>query len=301
MVVPNFSIFDIVDLRNKLHYSINCEHIDLICSSNDVDRCTGVLIEDLLLPLADRNGCKFLSEKTPENILVFSELISLFPEARFIHVVRDPRATISSLLQIGVRRRNAGLKLPRHTADIQSAVRSTKECLIRGFSAAKIAPERVLSVIYEQLITEPKQETMKICEFLGIEWSSTMINPGKFKHLGEKAITVKSDEIWYDVQTYNRDPDIQSLDKWKTMLTPTQKVIVTMSFRDNEDLKQLGYDFSINDVSAMRHFLGFSIDDVSAVRRFLGLIYYASTRLTNKVLHRIALTKGAMQRQFFKP
>ncbi|NIA09336.1 MAG: hypothetical protein GWP10_06315 [Nitrospiraceae bacterium] len=75
----------IINLRKGLQHSIEREWIDLICSYDDVDKAICLLIECLLLPLADRHGCKFLSEKTPENVLVFSELISLFPGARFIY------------------------------------------------------------------------------------------------------------------------------------------------------------------------------------------------------------------------
>ena len=60
-----------------------------------MDRLTARLIEDLLLPLADRHGAPYLSEKTPSNGLVFRELLELFPAARCIFVLRDPRATIA--------------------------------------------------------------------------------------------------------------------------------------------------------------------------------------------------------------
>ena len=41
---------------------LNLGWIDLICSRQDVDRCIANLIEDLLLRLAGRDGCRFVSE-----------------------------------------------------------------------------------------------------------------------------------------------------------------------------------------------------------------------------------------------
>ncbi len=279
---PEFlHIRDILGLRKKLHRSIDREFIDLICSPDDVDRSIGSFIEDLLLPLADKNGCKFLSEKTPENVLVFPELISLFSESHFIHVVRDPRATISSLLQVQMRTKNKGEKPPKHVTNIHNAVRHTKECFSSGFLAAKIAPERVLTVVYEQLIADSKRETERICEFLELEWSSNMITPGKFEHLGEKAITAKSSVAWYNTQAYNRDPDTQSLEKWKTLLTPTQKALIATLFKDYADLNQIGYDFSIHDIFFLR--------------RFLSVIYITFTRLLNQVSDRLASAKAIIQ------
>lgn len=276
---PEFlHIRDIVDLRNKLHNSIGLGYIDRICSPDEVDGFISSLIEKLLLPLADSNGYKFLSEKTPENVLVFSEMINLFPEARFIHVVRDPRAVIASLLEVKVRAKNKGIKPPRYTANTRAAIKHTKKCLTNGFLASKVAPKKVLTVIYERLVTEPEDEIMRICEFLEIEWSRNMVNPGKFEHLGEQAITVQSNEVWYSTQTYNRDPDTQSLDTWKTSLTPTQKAIVAMSFKDCADLTQLEYNFSI--------------DGISIINRFFGIIHQALTYLIDQGLYRIVQIKA---------
>lgn len=42
---------------------------------------------------------KCLLEKTPANILILDKILEIFPEVKVIHVVRDPRATINSILQ----------------------------------------------------------------------------------------------------------------------------------------------------------------------------------------------------------
>lgn len=51
---------DIVRLRNKLHGSISRDWISLICSREDVDKRTRTMIEDLLLPFAERGGARIL-------------------------------------------------------------------------------------------------------------------------------------------------------------------------------------------------------------------------------------------------
>jgi len=253
---PEFiHIPDIIDLREKLHHSISIEWIDLICSYDDVDNCIRSLIENLLLPFADKYGGKLLSEKTPQNVLVFSELISLFPEARFIHVVRDPRAIVASMLQAGVRAKDKEIKTAEFTSNLNAAINYTKRSLKSGFDAYKIAPDKVVNVVYENLVTNPKSETIKICQFLKIQWSSQMLHSGRLKHLGEKAITSKSDEIWYDSKAYKRDPEVHHIDKWKTLLTSMQQATVAMSFKDNEDLTRLGYDFSINSLNKAYYFI----------------------------------------------
>lgn len=48
---------------------------------------------------SDGGGPKRLLEKTPENCLRLSFLLELFPDARFIHLVRDGRRNVASLME----------------------------------------------------------------------------------------------------------------------------------------------------------------------------------------------------------
>lgn len=239
-----FRIPDILELRRRLHHLISIELIDSICSYEDVDRCISCLIESLLLPLADKQGRTYLSEKTPQHVLVFSELLRLFPGAHFIHVVRDPRAVISSLLQVGKRARKKGKTPASYAAGLLPATVHVQQCLTAGLAASQAAPERVLTLVYEQLIANPEAETKNICKFLKIEWSEQMLYPSRKEHLGQKAQT---NEIWYDKRTYNRDPQPEEVDKWRAQLSPIQQVIIARSFEEIKDLAHLGYDLSLKD------------------------------------------------------
>ena len=237
---------DIVELRRKLHASIDREWIDIICSREDVDTHIISLINKLLLPLADKHGYEYYSEKTPENILAFLELIELFPEAHFIQVIRDPRAIISSMQQVKKRAIEKGLKPPFFTTNISTGIAYIKRCFDVGFKASKHAPGKVLTVVYEHLLSNPEMETKRLCEYLGIKWSDLMLRPGDKEHLGDRAITVKSNEIWYDSKTYNRNLAVQNMEKWKNELALYQQLRTTMAFAGNRELVQYGYDFSIN-------------------------------------------------------
>jgi protein-tyrosine sulfotransferase len=244
---------DITGVRKKLHRSIAKEWIDEFCSYDDVDQLTSLFIESLLVSLADRYECKLLSEKTPANVLIFTDLMELFPGARFIHMVRDPRAIISSMLQVGLRAKKKGRKTQDFTTSTRAAINYVKKCFQAGFSAAESAPDKVLTVVYEKLVVDSEHETKRICNFLGIEWSRQMMHPASQKHLGERAVTKRSGEVWYDTKTYNRDPEPHEIDKWKRNLTPFQKIMVTVSFRDFEGLTPFKYDFSRDSLSPIEY------------------------------------------------
>lgn len=55
-------------------------------------------VQDLLQPAMQRAGARRWSEKTPRNILYADELWRLFPDMRFIHIIRDGRDVVSSMI-----------------------------------------------------------------------------------------------------------------------------------------------------------------------------------------------------------
>lgn len=232
---------DIINVRDKLLGSIGRGWIDKYCSSEDVDEAVRKMIESLLLPLKEKSSRRLLSEKTPENVLVFSQLMQIYPHARCIHVVRDPRAIVASMLQVGVRAVEKGVQPAWFTADIVSATQYARQCLNAGLTAARDYPGNILTVVYERLVSSPEQETKRLCGFLGLDWSERMLHPGSAKHMGEDAITKNSGEIWYTTEMYYRDPVKDEIDKWKTQLSRLQKAMVNRYFKEMIELEALGY------------------------------------------------------------
>lgn len=237
---------DVMDLRKKLRRSISVGWIDLFCSHDDLDGHLRALVQNLFLPLADKHGRKYMSEKSPQNILALSELVELFPEAHFIHVIRDPRAIVSSMCEVRTRAKQKQINIPYFTANISSSIAYTLRCFEAGFAAVKKAPDKILTVVYESLVRDPETESKNMCKFLGLEWNTQVLTPQKKKHLGEKAITSNSDEIWYDVKTYYQDPHDKNIEKWKKRLSPIQQVRIARAFNDYEELRSFGYDFSLD-------------------------------------------------------
>jgi hypothetical protein len=251
---PEFlHIPDIISLRKKLRHSIDQKWIDLICSYEDVDRHICSLIESFLYPLAEQSGRRFVSEKTPNNILVFPELISLFPGARFIHVVRDPRAIIASMLQVGKRAKQRGWNTQDYTHSVSAAIDYIHQCFKTGFVSSEIAPEKVLEVVYERLVANPEYETKRICEFLKVEWSGRMLRSGELKHPGERAVT---NDVWYDTKSYNRNPEPCEVDKWRSQLSRMQEFMIVGKFGADKDLRRLGVDLANSNFSWTDRILG---------------------------------------------
>ncbi|MBV1906180.1 MAG: sulfotransferase [Pseudomonadales bacterium] len=247
---------DIIALRKKLLDSVSRGWIDIICTTEQVDKQISAFIDNVLIPFADAHGAKYVSEKTPENVLVFCELMELYPQSKFVHVVRDPRAIIASLLKVGKKARESNQVPADHAANVLSAIRHVKRSFSAGFDAVHAQPDQVYTLVYEELVKDPAGEMAKLCEFLGITWNEEMLRPGEKKHLGEAAITVNSGQIWYDQATFNSNPNTDSLEKWKTELLPYQTLMVNRAFQSNKELCKLGYEFSEEQFGNTSNFRG---------------------------------------------
>jgi hypothetical protein len=95
------------------------------------------------------------------------KLLELFPEARFIHLVRDGRAVAASIIPL-----NWG------PMGVLSAARHWIEHLAHGFAAeASLGADRIIRVHYEEILAEPEAAMKRISSFLGIEFCPAMLVP----------------------------------------------------------------------------------------------------------------------------
>ncbi len=109
-------------------------------------------------------------DHTPENLKYAATLAGLFPRARFIHLLRDPRAVAASMLAVDWSQKQA-----------HGAARSWLRQVACGLAAETALPGRVLRVRFEDLVTAPEPELRRICDFCGLDYDPAMAAGGKFK------------------------------------------------------------------------------------------------------------------------
>lgn len=195
IVTPQF-----VRLRRRLLSLVEKQWIDSICSSDDVDIQLADAIRGLLTSRIDTSSdVQVVSEKTPENCLIFRDLADLFPDAKFVLVVRDPRAVVASLLRVGRRSREQGRQPVLRTASFLEALRVTTESLQQGLHEAERL-DRVLVIQYEELVSDTEAQVRRLCGHIGVDYSNMMLHPEEFEHAGEYALTNKG--TWYTPQEF---------------------------------------------------------------------------------------------------
>jgi hypothetical protein len=232
---------EIAAVHDAVRRSAEAGWIDAFGDGAFVNARFAELIENLLLPLADQHDCKYLSEKTPQNVLAFESMLEILPEARFIFVLRDPRAVVSSMLQVGRRASAHDRAVGPAYRSLGASVRFVRNCIAAGRSAESAAPQRVLIVEYEKLVADPEAQTRRMCAFLCLDWTPAMLAPEQQSHPNEAAIT---NDVWYDKKMFRRAPEASNADKWKKNLTTFQIARLNFAFSNFSPLSDRSYDFS---------------------------------------------------------
>jgi hypothetical protein len=118
---------------------------------------------------ADWRNCVRWVEKTPRTETCEEALDELFPDAKLVQIVRDPRAVFASFKNRIVNRYGHHTKahrLPR------SWNRSARE-----IPRLRRDPSRFLVIRYEDLVKNPEEILKTICQFGGFEFSEGMLEP----------------------------------------------------------------------------------------------------------------------------
>lgn len=244
---PEFdNVHNIIGLRNSMLISLERGRTDVFMNKEILDGRIAALIESFLLPYADRRQRRLVSEKTPWNVLAFSELLELFPAARLIFCVRDPRAIVGSMLMVGERAVSKQHDHPAFTVDIEAAIGTVRHCNDAGF---KVVPHaRVFVAQYEQIVSRPESSVRQLCDFLGVTWDPAMLHPERLKHEGDKTL----DDVWYSRDDYYRPITVADMDKWKELLNPENVCRINDAFANDRRLAQLGYSFRADQADELR-------------------------------------------------
>jgi hypothetical protein len=98
-----------------------------------------------------------LGDQTPNYVLALPLLEQLFPDAFYVHVVRDPRDVVASILPLRFGARSVGV-----------AASDWNECVAGWWAAERrIPPERRFEVRYEDLVRDPTGARQRLGSALG--------------------------------------------------------------------------------------------------------------------------------------
>lgn len=145
-------------------------------TSDEIDDAFAQLLRNLIQPARRRTGSPRLAEKTPNNVFVFPHLHQVFPRSPLIHVLRDGRDVVSSLLRQEWASPGDHNESPL-TQSAEAAAKYWAKAARRGVHAEERfgANGRMMTIRYEQLVTDPELVIRKLCAFVGEEFHDSLL------------------------------------------------------------------------------------------------------------------------------
>lgn len=118
----------------------------------------GSVLGTCFLLYAERQGKVRWGDKRPSHAQHLDAIFAMFPDAQFVNVVRDPRATVASVRKIGW----YGGDLVAGTDLWERSIRAVDRWRPR------LAPDQLFELQYEELVAEPRESLERVADFLGL-------------------------------------------------------------------------------------------------------------------------------------
>lgn len=161
-------------------------------------------------------------EQTPRYIFYANALLDIYPDARIVHLVRDPRAVMASQKMRWRRRQLSpeGARVPLYDA-LRVWVNYHPYTVARlwtratGAALALANHPRVTLVGFEDLLRQPEKAIRRLCGELEIEYDAGMLDVAQVN--SSHSPTVGGSRAGLRVEAIN---------KWRDVLTPAEVQIV---------------------------------------------------------------------------
>jgi hypothetical protein len=148
----------------------------------------------------------------------------VFPNAKFIHIIRDGRDVAQSVL-----------KLKWGPDDvIRAAEWWNNHVWVGRRMGAILGPEQYLEVRYERLVTNPEEQLRRCCEFLHEEYSPQMLD-----YYNDSAAAIPT-ERREQHKRFDSPPDLSRVFAWKREMHKADVVLFGRHAR--RMLRELGYE-----------------------------------------------------------
>lgn len=222
---------------------------------NDLPNIISAVNREFML----REGKVRWGDKTPGYVRHLQLIKDLFPEAKIIHVVRDGRDVVPSLLKYW----SVG---PQTNDFVETAFYWRKQVFSGMKDGPRIFGSDYVEVRYEDLVAQPEATVRLICDFIGEDFESKMLVPGN----AERRFTPNWE--WHSETT--KDINSDNAFKWKGRLSYYKIFVIQLIGR--EILRKFSYElmkiFSVKAIcDVLLHIL--RVERKQRVYRFKAFLY----------------------------
>ncbi len=181
------------------------------------------VVEAVYRAYAEHHGKPRWGDKTPGYVAEIPTIAALFPEARFVHLLRDGRDVALSLLDVAWG--------PKRLAD--AAAFWGHQVAAGRRDGTALGPKRYLEVRYEDLIEETEHSLRGICTFAGLEFQPEMLRY-------YEGVRGRRHQARGRGQTSLAEPPTKGLRDWRRDLSPDD--VALFEAIAGGELSALGYE-----------------------------------------------------------
>jgi len=220
--------------RSTKFRELKIDKVDFVRQAMQGPGTLGSVIGTALRMYADRFDKPRWGDKRPSYIKHTDILLRLFPDAQFIHLIRDGRDCVASLKE-----------MPWYTADSFHAVANWAEAMDAGARLRRALPEDTYYELrYEDLTDDPETELKKLCVFLDEDFSPAMVSPRE-----AASVAVPAHKVWHS--NTHGDVTRSRVGSWAKRLDPWEIALCEHIFGDR--LEANGYELSGAPRAAKEH------------------------------------------------
>jgi hypothetical protein len=186
-------------------------------------RSLAKIVDELYRAYARRHqpNARRWGDKTPANVYHLPRIHAVFPNAAYLHMLRDGRDVVASYLDAGF----------YDSAEDASQRWLESVDLVREFGR-RLPKNRYLEVRYESLVRNPEPVIRQVCRYLGTTYRQVML-----QHR-ERVDDLGDTDASHHAGLY-RSVDDRSVGTWRERLNADQRRVVEKQLRSR--LSALGY------------------------------------------------------------
>jgi len=182
----------------------------------------------LINALVQKKEKQLFCEKTPQHLQNVDEIMKLYPQAKIIHLIRDGRDTVNSLM-----------KMPWRPDGLLNNSRFWQTYIKLGQRLEnKLDKENFLTVKYEDLLRQPQDIIKSICGFISVEFTDSMITRDSKEAQGSENIFSDWESSWKHKSL--EEIDSTRIGAWEKELDVEDQRI--LNWHQAKVLKTLGYE-----------------------------------------------------------
>lgn len=175
---------------------------------------------------SNKQGKHRWGDKRPYYIKYLRQMFKLFPDAQFIHIVRDGRDCMASLK-----------KMPWWHGDSIDSALNWREAIRQGQQAQNWLPDgQYFALRYEDLIADPENMVRQLCVFLEEDFEESMLD---FQNTSKIAVP-EYKMRWHSAT--REKINTKSLQRWRTDLDSDE--LSAMQFMAGSELVSQGYELA---------------------------------------------------------